>query len=254
MVSNSEIEAWLRGDAPSAETVGQLKEEAPWWLLPAVMRLRNGRDLSDEERRELTTRIAVGAPDPEQMAMAANADLALDLAGFYPAETPSTPDTESAIEKFLTTYGSTSPEEDAMIERLIFNPTPDYAQLLSREEEQSLPEAGEAPAGSQDDRINSFILKSKAQGERFPSAAEEPARPEPVKPEAPVRKPLPETDTTLRESLAQAYIKKGKYSKAYEIISELNLNFPEKSIYFADQLRFLGKLIAIGERTSVSPN
>lgn len=251
MVSTDEILLWLNGEAPSAEVVDALKEEAPWWLLPPAMRLRNARDLDESERTALTSRLAVAAPDAEQMALAADSDLSLDLAGFYPIELPSTPDTSGTIEKFLTTYGSPSAEEDALLERLIFNPTPDYAQLLSREEEHSLPQAGEAPEGSPDELINSFIIKSKARGDHFALNGESPDRTEPPKPEAPVRKPMPDADSSLSEALAQAYIKKGKYSKAYEIINDLNLNFPEKSIYFADQLRFLGKLIAIEERKSM---
>ena len=38
-------------------------------------------------------------------------------------------------------------------------------------------------------------------------------------------------------------IKNGNYRKALQIITELSLNNPEKSIYFADQIRFLKKLI-----------
>ncbi|MFC2711090.1 MAG: tetratricopeptide repeat protein, partial [Hoylesella oralis] len=33
------------------------------------------------------------------------------------------------------------------------------------------------------------------------------------------------------------------YSKALEIIQQLNLNYPKKNAYFADQMRFLEKLI-----------
>ena len=45
------------------------------------------------------------------------------------------------------------------------------------------------------------------------------------------------------ETLAQIYIKQGQYSKALEIIKRLNLNYPKKNAYFADQIRFLEKLI-----------
>lgn len=45
------------------------------------------------------------------------------------------------------------------------------------------------------------------------------------------------------ETLAQIYIKQGRYSKALEIIRRLNLIYPKKNRYFADQIRFLEKLI-----------
>jgi hypothetical protein len=48
---------------------------------------------------------------------------------------------------------------------------------------------------------------------------------------------------SLMESLARVMIKNGNYAKALEIITELNLANPKKSIYFADQIRFLKKLI-----------
>lgn len=46
------------------------------------------------------------------------------------------------------------------------------------------------------------------------------------------------------ETLAKIYIKQGRYSKAFEIIQRLNLNNPKKNAYFADQMRFLEKIIA----------
>jgi hypothetical protein len=45
------------------------------------------------------------------------------------------------------------------------------------------------------------------------------------------------------ETLARIYIKQGRYSKALEIIRRLNLVYPKKNRYFADQIRFLEKLI-----------
>jgi len=45
------------------------------------------------------------------------------------------------------------------------------------------------------------------------------------------------------ETLARIYIKQGRYSKALEIIRRLSLQYPKKNAYFADQIRFLEKLI-----------
>lgn len=45
------------------------------------------------------------------------------------------------------------------------------------------------------------------------------------------------------ETMARIYIKQGKYSRALEIIKRLSLVDSEKNAYFADQIRFLEKLI-----------
>jgi len=50
-------------------------------------------------------------------------------------------------------------------------------------------------------------------------------------------------DLFFTETLAKIYIKQHKYERAYEIIERLYLNYPEKNIYFANQISFLKKLI-----------
>lgn len=51
------------------------------------------------------------------------------------------------------------------------------------------------------------------------------------------------SDTAFTESMAKIYIKQGQYVKALHIFEKLNLKYPEKSTYFADQIRFLNKII-----------
>jgi len=55
-------------------------------------------------------------------------------------------------------------------------------------------------------------------------------------------------DSYFTETLARIYLKQHRYDKALEIIRSLYLNFPNKSIYFADQIRYLEKLIRINQK------
>ena len=57
-----------------------------------------------------------------------------------------------------------------------------------------------------------------------------------------VEEPPAET-SFFTETLANIYIKQGKYEKALEIIKRLCLEYPNKNRYFADQIRFLEKII-----------
>ena len=54
----------------------------------------------------------------------------------------------------------------------------------------------------------------------------------------------PADEGVYTETLAKIYIKQGRYSQALEIIKRLNLDNPKKNSYFADQIRFLEKLVA----------
>ena len=52
------------------------------------------------------------------------------------------------------------------------------------------------------------------------------------------------------ETLARIYIKQGRYQKALDIISRLSSKYPQKNAYFADQMRFLEKLIINNKNSS----
>ena len=50
------------------------------------------------------------------------------------------------------------------------------------------------------------------------------------------------------ENMAYIYLKQRRYDKALAIIRSLYLNFPNKSIYFADQIRYLELLVRINQK------
>ena len=223
-----------------------MSREYPYFTLPAALELERNGNLPENaaRRKELSQRIALNSASPE-MLYRLTEPMGKAQCNFYPPEEPKEPTTtEAVIDTFINNYGGGSDShETELLEKLIFNPAPDYAQLLSDEEERSLPDQAD-PDDSQDSRINSFILKSRERHGHFPPAVPETPEPQPspAKKET-IQEPASQDDTLLSESLAKIYIKQRRYSKAYEIISNLSLKYPEKSIYFADQLRFLHKLV-----------
>ena len=75
------------------------------------------------------------------------------------------------------------------------------------------------------------------------SDEEEPEQP------APISEQSSDNVGFFTETLAKIYIKQKKYNKALEIIRKLNLIYPEKSRYFADQILFLERLIMYTNKT-----
>ena len=59
----------------------------------------------------------------------------------------------------------------------------------------------------------------------------------------PITQEIDVTETIFTESLAKIYIKQKQYDKAKRIFEKLNLKFPEKNRYFADQIEKIDKLI-----------
>lgn len=126
--------------------------------------------------------------------------------------------------------------------------------LRHLEEEAEAP--AETPAAAALNTLSSPVASS-AQAAAQPSAAKPSAPPLNTlsslnslnslsAPSAPSAQTRPKA-SSLSVSLAAMMIKNGNYPKALEIINELNLANPEKSIIFADQIRFLRKLIKIQE-------
>lgn len=260
--------------------IGNLR---PYHVYPLIVYLRDHyRELDDETRHALMAHVAMHSADAS--AVAALADIHEDAWGtLYPRKDTVTPDTADTIDKFIATYGHPSAEDDALLERPILNPTPDYGAVLADEDARGEDAASVTPdataagienflgthgvaeavrpkataeasqpssIGANDARLAVYDGSNAAVSAEAEVAATPAAVPvaEDAMPAATPAKNSGKDQTpssSLSESLAKIYIRQGRYRRAYEILSDLNLKNPEKSIYFADQLRFLRKVISL---------
>lgn len=153
--------------------------------------------------------------------------------------------TLSLIDDFLDSLPKDNEEENQKKGKR--KPTPadaavDYvAYLLESETEEEREQAAKAPQLIGQSLIDSFINNDKGKIKLN---------------ENPTLKPDLDSDLTTEkkegktgeqgiftETMARIYIKQGNYPKALEIIRQLSLENPKKNVYFADQIRFLEKLI-----------
>ncbi len=226
-----------------AEALRRLMRRRPAVTIAPLLLLRHADpDTAPDELARLRAAVALGCSDRRTLAFARHG---ADWADFYPEpEEAPAKETTDVIDTFLRTYGSCTPEEERLLEKMIFNPAPDYAEMLAREEQENLPPVDSPDTDPREARINAFIRTRHPAAHPaglMTEAADEPTTPATEK--TPVERPAHTDDSLLSESLAKIFIKQGRYERAYEIISDLNLKFPKKSAYFADQLRFLQKLI-----------
>ena len=129
MTSYDRLIASIETDTPlPAADALELLESYPCFTLPASRALLDP-SLDEDLRRRFLSAVALNAPDVKTLITLIEPNGAR-LAGFYPdGKRAETPTTESAIDTFLDTYGhGIDPREEALLERLIFNPAPDYSE------------------------------------------------------------------------------------------------------------------------------
>lgn len=228
---------------PTDEEINLWQEQYPYCVIPQIALLKHNDNIESQRRQALTAYVAMHTSDLEELGDLIGEDR-ISYADFYPESGVATKTTDETINSFLDTFAPVNPHEEEMLSKVLFSPVADYASMMAVEEKQSKPteaELDEANVSEAELRINRFIAMEK--GSAPPDEND-------VKSEksnnlhSDARDDAEEVESSkLTESFAKIMIKNGNYRKALEIITDLSLNNPEKSIYFADQMRFLRKLI-----------
>lgn len=153
---------------------------------------------------------------------------------------------ELLIDSFLSSNTPAQKSiESAPIRRGRVDASVDYISYMLAEEEENARDVSEEilpqttlPVSESEALIDNFIQNTGERRIRLQDKADN----ELQKPVLDVGESS-NTDT-FTETLARIYIKQGKFEQAIEIIRRLSLKNPKKNRYFADQIRFLEKLIA----------
>lgn len=147
--------------------------------------------------------------------------------------------TAKLIDDFLNQIPKDESQSEGKRKPTAADATVDYvAYLLENESgEQKKEEADGSPQMKGQELIDDFLLNDDGKMQLQEEPEYEPDT------EETTDNAESEDSGYFTETLARIYIKQGRYSKALEIIKRLNLIYPKKNRYFADQIRFLEKLI-----------
>ena len=243
-ISNDIERLLASGEQPEQQWVDEVQRDYPYFALPLLMKAKQASKEGYDSDESIMQRLSLMSPDRKALAIAMGKAPAA-FANFYPRNEVATPDSDTAIDLFLDRYaGGTDAGEIDAINKAIFNPTPDYADILAAQYDDTHSDS----TSKEDQLISSFIDKSR-QDELAVIALSPEVKPHVEQADVQqtagdaIDNSSQEDPSLLSESLAKMYIARKKYSKALEIIESINLNFPKKSIYFADQIRFLRKLV-----------
>lgn len=230
------------------ETLPQLKQivdEYPYFHIARILYLKNLAVLNDIRFAAELRKMAVYIPDRKKLFTWIEGErygMYLKTASGQEAETA---DTFSLIDAFLADRESEG-EQQATDSALLFQPSASSDYIYWSLTKDSEPEEEASVKLQHHDLIDSFIKndEQRAPGSglsmNLKSEGEELAPP--LMREEEQARSL-EDDSYFTETLAHIYVKQKRYEKALQIIKNLYLNYPEKNAYFADQIRFLEKLI-----------
>ena len=219
----------------------------PYFQTARLLMLQNLYLLHDPAFDEELRRAAVYITDRKtifQMIEAAHYQLRQQLTAN--SQKPTAYSQSSRTIDLIDTFLDSIPQDDKPEEKSKREPTPadaavDYvAYLLASDNED--PEHTDAPQMKGQDLIDTFLEQEKGRI-MLSELPEEPSDDDHDHEEE-------GEEEYFTETLARIYIKQGRYQRALDIITRLSERYPKKNAYFADQIRFLEKLIINSKNNS----
>ena len=225
-------------DDTSLQELEKVVEEYPCFPTSRMLLTKSLEQHGSDRFEEELARTAVLCCDRRQLLyLIRNEQYAKFLTNTSDGEEQTADRTEALLDSFLSTLSGKVTNENALPDDHLQVAVTDYfAYLESLDEDEGQTATASQPFQHQD-IIDAFIEKAETD-DIFISNE--------LTPREKRRESGNEEDggEFLTETLARIYINQHKYEQARTIIKRLSLNFPKKSVYFADQIRFLELLIA----------
>lgn len=222
-MTRDELYAYLadpkRLTAETLEPIRALYESYPYCAPFAFLYLYNLSLTGDVRYASELRRLSVLLPDREQLFRLVEGDRPAFVAPA--AEEPTEADAFDLIDHFLDGVRTSGEDLPEVLHYEGGGEGGDYF-------------AGEANEPLSSDGLSDLLDASPAQSAPAAAPPSEESAPEEL----------------LSETLSKIYIQQQHYDKALRIIRSLSLNYPEKNRFFADQIRFLERLIANNNTTN----
>ena len=225
----------------SLEVLRRVTKEFPFFQTANILYLINLKNVKDSDFQQALRKITLYAGDRRKLFLLVEADRfePLNVCQLERSKKPQAGDSSFAmIDLFLSDYQAGQPlapvEEEPLESYSKSMVSTDYLSTFAVSDNDALQGNVSSKPLQHQDVIDSFLEKDKQS---------------PVKIDLNQNTDdlLPHTEEDesqfFSETLAKIYLRQKKYDKALDIIRKLYLLYPEKNIYFADQIRFLEKLI-----------
>jgi len=238
MIQNEELTGLMKGTIPFTDEIlsglSDLIKKYPYFQAAHLLHTLNLLQLKDTHFLYDLRKTAIYVPDRKMLFFHVKKDsFAQKIVEVFAEETIRNDSTLELIDSFLSGKVEKSSLEN--IKKESFTVATDYVSYflsggMDNDETPPLQHQETIDKFLEKEAVTSLNIKLKNQDNREDEHQE-------TIPESPTG------ESFFTVTLAKIFIKQKKYNKALEIIRKLNLIYPEKSSYFADQIRFLEKLI-----------
>ena len=261
-MTSEELYEWMADPSlmtkSSLQELRQMMNDYPFFHAVRMLYLKNLAVLRDVCLEKELKKMSVYIPDRRQLYALIHEQPLVESKNKQPKHASNGKDsTEAVIDIVENALPVNESDEKDFVTTLIPKPvspvmaTSDYVNWLSQNAD-DLPITDDGSNQLQHQHlIDSFMAIEGGQlAKRLSNTVEKKVSKQPIEEEIPVSETTEKSlidDSYFTETLARVYMSQKRYDKALEIIQVLSLKYPKKNRYFADQIRYLEKIININK-------